>query len=460
MEENKFEKQIQQKMDELKIHPSDSVWEKIAIRLERKKRPNRGILLFLLLFCVFLAGGYFLWNTGQHLTTEGNNSEKNYSEKSIPGIPEIKSNNNSVATNKADPGIKIKKINTVGNGPIKNNINKNSSLRYQLPFAKKIIKINSGENATVVFSKQQEIKEEISENIYPKPGIVQPGEILPENEKINPGIKDSTDNTLNKDVLSNLVSSKEEKANVKDTLKKMQASSETTKHTKKNKWKPGLLFSGGISGVGNNFLGLVNSRSYADLNANGGQAGGPGTIPLAPPSKTKSGFGFMAGVFAERNISAKASLVLGINFKSFNTSNKVGTRNDTTGLFDSRNTVNSYNNHYNFIELPVTLKIRIGRGKNMPLFWQGGLVVSELISSNALQFNPNSGLYYSDNSIFNKTQIGLNTSLSAALFSKQKNSILIGPYFYYSATGLANEGLYNNKHFVFTGLRTEIIFGK
>ena len=99
----------------------------------------------------------------------------------------------------------------------------------------------------------------------------------------------------------------------------------------------------------------------------------------------------MAGVFAERNISAKTKLVLGINFKSFNTSNKVGIRNDTTGLYNSQNSVNTYKNHYNFIELPVTLKIQIGRGKNIPLFWQGGFVVSELISSNALQFNPISG---------------------------------------------------------------------
>ena len=69
-------------------------------------------------------------------------------------------------------------------------------------------------------------------------------------------------------------------------------------------------------------------------------------------------------------------------------------------------------------------------------------------------------MYYTNNSIFNKTQIGLNTSISTALFSKQKNSVLIGPYFYYGASRLANEGLYNKKHFVFTGLRTEIIFGK
>ena len=35
MEENKFERQVQQKMDELKILPSDSVWKKIEVRLEK-----------------------------------------------------------------------------------------------------------------------------------------------------------------------------------------------------------------------------------------------------------------------------------------------------------------------------------------------------------------------------------------------------------------------------------------
>ena len=75
MEENKFEKQVQQKMDELKIHPSDSVWEKIEVRIEKRKRSNRGLFLFLLLFFVFLTGGYLLWNINHHSITEGNNSE-------------------------------------------------------------------------------------------------------------------------------------------------------------------------------------------------------------------------------------------------------------------------------------------------------------------------------------------------------------------------------------------------
>ena len=37
MEENSFEKQVQQKMDELKIQPSDSVWGKIEAQIEKKK---------------------------------------------------------------------------------------------------------------------------------------------------------------------------------------------------------------------------------------------------------------------------------------------------------------------------------------------------------------------------------------------------------------------------------------
>jgi hypothetical protein len=457
MEENKFEKQVQQKMDELRIHPSDSVWKRIEVSIEKKKSPNRGLFLLVLLFFVFLAGGYLLWNTVQHSVKEVSNSEKINSEKN--NEISIKEDKDTQAKTNVTPGSINQKNNKVGNTTLMKNTNKNSSQHYNLSAAKRIIKINSGEKATIVLSKQQEVNDEVSENADTKPSIVQPAEIQSENEKIKAEIKDSAYDILNTDSLSKPPSLHDEKAKVKDTLKQILTSPETAKHSKKNKWKPGILISAGISGVGNNFLGLVNSAPYDYLNS---PAAGQGTGPRASawPSGTRSAFGFMAGVFAERNVSAKIKLVTGINFKSFNTSNKVGIRNDTTRFYNSQNSINTYKNHYNFIELPVTLKIQIGRGKNIPLFWQGGLVVSELVSSNALQFNPVSGLYYTNNSIFNKTQIGLNTSISAALLSNQKNSVLIGPYFYYGASRLANEGLYNKKHFVFTGLRTEIIFGK
>lgn len=469
MEENKFERQVQQKMDELKIHPSDSVWEKIAVRIEKKRRPNRGLILFLILFCFFLAGGYLLWDIKQHSTTEINtppkNDNKNNSEKAAN---EISAKENKTAHSETNfiAGSINQKNDVAGKGSEKKNVNRNSSQSYKSPTAKGI-KINSGERVAIAYAKQPKVKQEekdkISENTDDEPKRVQHQDTPPVSEKINDE-KDSADDKLNKDSLLKAPSLQNKMAKAKDTLQQTPSSPAIVKHVKKNRWKPGLLFSGGISSVSNSFLNEDKSLNLTDPNSAGSFP--PGITPQ--PSATKSGFGFMIGAFAEKNISPKTKLELGISFKSFSTSNKVGTRNDTTGFYDYRaqysantyNVYNIYNNHYNFIELPITLKVQLGRGKNLPFFWEGGLLISELISSNALQFNQGSGYYYKDNSFFNKTQIGLNTAISVSLFSKQKNSVLVGPYFYYSASGLANKGLYSNKHFVFTGLRTEIIFGK
>ena len=50
MEENKFEKQVKRKMDELKLQPYEELWSIIANRIEKKKRLGWGFLfLFLLL---------------------------------------------------------------------------------------------------------------------------------------------------------------------------------------------------------------------------------------------------------------------------------------------------------------------------------------------------------------------------------------------------------------------------
>jgi hypothetical protein len=450
MEQNKFEKEVQQKMDELKIHPADSVWEKIEARIEKKKHSNRGLGL-LLLFFIFLAGGYLLWNTSHRSITETNNSGINSPEKK-PG--KISSENNKTVQPETNfnPGSITQPGNATANTRVKKSVNKNPSQYYKLPANKKI---NPGENTIVTF-RQIKVTDDISEEIKAKIVDEQPQENVKNIEEL----KDSTYKNTEPGILPKSIL-KATIAKIKDTSKQALITSESTKHTKKAKWKVGILFSGGISKVGNSFLNEDKSAAVSDPNLSIA-APAPGIV--LQPSATKAGFGFIIGTFAEKNIFSKTKLVLGINFKSFNTSNKVGIRNATTRLYNVQSNItnanDTYTNRYNFIELPVTLKVQIGKGKNVPLFWQGGVVISELISSNALQFDQSSIYYYNDNSIFNKTQFGLNTSISAAVFSKRKNSFLIGPYFYYDVSRLANEGLYNKKHFVFTGLRAEIIFGK
>jgi hypothetical protein len=102
--------------------------------------------------------------------------------------------------------------------------------------------------------------------------------------------------------------------------------------------------------------------------------------------------------------------------------------------------------------------VQLGDNKNFPVFWSGGITLSQLVKSNALQFDASSGIYYKDNSLLNKTQIGFSTGLSTAFLQNQKSALLFGPYFYYAASQLANQEFYNKKHFVFIGLHTEILF--
>ena len=59
MQKNEFEKQVQQKMEELKLHPSDSVWLNIEAHISRKKRRRLAWVFFPILF-MCLCGGYWL----------------------------------------------------------------------------------------------------------------------------------------------------------------------------------------------------------------------------------------------------------------------------------------------------------------------------------------------------------------------------------------------------------------
>jgi hypothetical protein len=132
---------------------------------------------------------------------------------------------------------------------------------------------------------------------------------------------------------------------------------------------------------------------------------------------------------------------------------------DSAGYFLSANAINTYHNYYHFIELPVLFQFKIS-SKKIPMFFSAGVSISNLISSNAVQFNNATRYYYHDNSLFTKTQFGFSTGLSAEFFSKQKRSILIGPYIYYGSGKIANESLYKNEHFSFIGLSSKILFKK
>lgn len=449
MEENKFEKQVQQKMDELKLHPSDSVWEYVKTRIDKRKNQKWGFLVFFFLFVLLLSGGYWLFNSPDHSISKGHEISNNIKKQGGETSSLDKNNaiaekevSNSGTEKKDDANSEVTK--TRRQNLVKREINKGQK------YGNMIVSVNSTEAETVNIPGKN--NDELKLNQVPD----EPGD-SDVNIKATPGLQneltsiDSTKKDLSADKSVTKILEKEV-----DTLAGNN-SKKSFSPPSKNKWSVGFFISGGISHVGNQFLGLGYASADYLQNSNGTGSGG---IQIPSPSKVKNAVGYIGGIFLEKNISSKTKVSFGINYKEFNTSNMVGQKNDTTGNYSARNTQARYYNNFKFIELPLQLKVQLGKSKTLPVFWSGGITLSQLVNSNALQFDPGTGIYYEENSLFNKTQIGLRTGLSIPVFTTQKSTILLGPNFYYATSQLANDGLYNKKHFVFIGLHTEIIFRK
>src|SRR6185312_13421688 len=122
----------------------------------------------------------------------------------------------------------------------------------------------------------------------------------------------------------------------------------------------------------------------------------------------------------EKNISARSKIALGLSYKYYSLINEVGKKVDSllspsAQYFSVSNSYNSftsshaYRNNFHYLEVPVSFELQLNKNKKLPLSWQAGVDVSELIGSNALQFEASPGIYYNDNSMFNKTEFGLHT---------------------------------------------------
>jgi len=472
MEQNNFEKNVQHKLDELKIPPSDSVWTNVEKQIGKKEKDRR-IIFMLFFILILLTGGFWFLNSPENNPYENKQissiKTKDAGKATPPGSI-------SGAVNKQDSSFqKTKKIaginqgNTYLKGFTQNNIKRfrpysenhtgNKNIQKQINFIKQsLIKPNNNYSREAIKADSEislDFENELNEKEYDI------AEIKSKNESEN--IESSLQNRMSIDRFS-------KELKVQKTTRKLIKKTDTSakKTSEKQSWILGITLSGGTSSIGNNSLG----RNYplADMNAGAPQGGG--AYYYYTPSAIKNSAAFTAGILLEKNLSPKTKISLGISYRYYSLVNKVGNKIDSilpapsqyfyssNNYYTSVNSLHSYRNNFHYLELPVSVKFQLNKNKRLPLFWNAGINISQLISSNALQFQSNPGLYYNDNSLINKTQFGLSTGLSATFFSKGKRAFNIGPYFYYGATKLANKGLYNKAHFTFIGLRTEILFQK
>jgi hypothetical protein len=221
-----------------------------------------------------------------------------------------------------------------------------------------------------------------------------------------------------------------------------------------------ILFGLGKTATASSYLGVTANRSYYDnareFSSNvGGQ--GTGNSLTSIPSTIKPATGFYLGFAAEKNITKRSSLSLGLQYQFTSTSMGVGqaiVAADGNKAFATGNS-NSYINKYHFIEIPIDFSTQLSNFKKHNLYVTAGGTLSQLLHTNALQYNNIAGQYFIDNDYFNKTIIGLSAGISINLLKNNKAPLLLGPIVNYSITPLAAKGLYDNSRYGFLGFRLQ-----
>jgi hypothetical protein len=532
MSDHNFEKQIQQKLDELKIPPADTVWSAVQDRIRKDKRRRRGLVLFPLLFLFLGAASYFILedrvfektsasklavadSTSQQTNIPkdgklpGPNKPENIEAGDIPGTLEV-NQNASEGKNPADlwpkEEIPLKQKEQLTKSDFKGapanvngndrSISKRVSVTKDFPKQPAALQKSKGENTgtnkdedsrEIIETHQQPTDDHHSGKKVNEPGPVTQSQIEHAGDSLsdNKAAVDSTGD-LRADSATQLTKKLIADSVLLDVAASPQRSSEEKVNKKKIKW--GFNASAGISNVNDRgfFSGGFLTGVFAEENVlvadvydrsafnNPTMGNIPGPI-VHKPSAIEKGFSFSAGAFFEKNVSKRLSISTGLQYTYYTNSIRVGSRVDSFTAVQNVSgplSVNQYyrsaaasrtyqyTNRYHFIDLPVMLHIQLNRGNHLPILWNGGLSLSYLISTSALHFDSRTGVYYKDNSLFNKLQANLSTGVSFSFFNRSALPLQLGPELRYGLTNLLQKQVSQTRHLLYFGLNTRVYFGK
>jgi hypothetical protein len=492
MQDNDFEKQVHQKMGELRLLPSEAVWEQVEMRLHRKERRRWIIWLPLLLSGLALAG-YFAINAGHllnpkliHAATDKSAQKKINNNVSRPTpdklltlnenqvASSIKRSNSEETFQKAHENISIEtqtgrqrninnskqkfyypaKLITTAISSSTSNINKllikNSTASKTPQFISSDSFVDSHKNKF-----QQYAPEEKTDTSFNTKEIIQDDD----NELIQAEVKELP---LTASLINTSLISIKENPLINITNKQQHQSMG---------WQWGFSFLAGRSSLTNGTLNKIFNGPVREFSASATLSS---NVVYREPYPIRASAGFSAGAFLKKNLSKMFSISIGITYTLYSTSTTVGKKVDSLLLPQPSVAVNqlvsnqyfrigsagSYTNKYHYIEIPVVLQTRLTRNWKLPLYWDLGFSPSRLLTSNALHFDKNRGVYFKDNQLINKAQFNIITGLPATLSLKKKFILQAGPQLQYGFSNVLANEKGSGKHFLFLGLKATVLPGK
>jgi hypothetical protein len=426
--QNNFERQVQQKMEELSFVPSAPVWQNVEKQIRREKDRRR---LLLVLFILLLVGGSsgWWWLQQQDGTSQPNAVGRVQDPAGAPNAPALP------GAEKTKPALEKPSITTTPAGGTQQGIIASPS-RIKAAPAKgtgfgptKENVLASGPYFSVRIGKPsiQGSGNNRSKSLEPVPA-----------EQVIASAPPATDSTARPDVAK-----QETEAIVPTTT---ADSTSLAKQKKKKAWRAELTGSAGISGLGTIFS--PTTEAFSDNAVGMPSTSGPSPLNnRSAASSPQSGFSFSAGLALSRHLGPRLELLAGLEYRYASTRLVVGGRSQGDTVLRNGATVTQfyaspvlqrqrYTNHYHFVSLPLLLRWQLHQ--RLPLHIEGGLAAQYLVSTNALSWDSRSRIYYSGQDMLNRFQLSAQAALLYEL-PLGKNRLLVGPQFQYGLRRLERE---------------------
>lgn len=451
--QNDFEKQVQQKMEELKLVPSRPVWEKVEMQI-RKEKDRRRVLFWIPLLALIGAG---LWiGIDKYAQTSAFKSPAPVKEKSV-GAPAT-GNNAPVESFKTVPAttsghqvLRQSQIESKHFNP--NDVRRTSAnvTESDRAIAKEAI---SKEEKISVPVHNETVKTESTEHIE---------KTRPLKDEAAPNTQANELKSIDTIGVTKPVVNTTTQAGTQDSVSVKAAP--IKKYAISRKWKYGLLVASGWSGLGR--VEFYNGQKSMNAFSSPVTNGGTGQFVSYGPSTIEKGLAFTVGGTAKKQLTRRTAFATGLRYDYYSNTIQVGSQvnqNRTiqnypvstfyysaTQYYSGQTTVlQPYKNQYHFVSMPADMEWQML--KKHPLNLSFGLSFQYLVASNALRYDYTTQSYFHNMSAFNRAQLMSGISMTYSVPLKQK-PLRFGPQIQYGLTRLEKGNADN--HLFSYGLKAE-----
>ena len=449
MHENRFEKQVREKMDQLQFDPLEAVWTSVDLEINKDKKRRRPMFWLFFFSGIALVSGAYFFGHNRDNPVSINKTRQNTNDQKLPAQRgSVSRNEKLIGRSNADHlsnSDHLSNANHVGNTA-------QVGVQFNKPLkAASAKQVNSSRQRTHL--NEEHISDETANEGMPdNHQVLEPSKLFPAGDQGNN--KDSSS------VKKTEYFSEAEKKKT-DTVAETHLATEKKKQTKSHKWQLGFDATGGFSKIQQSlFKSGGTNPSYSSYSP-GGLITGAG---YGPPSEITAGFSFGAGVFVKKNLSKRFSFSAGLDYQYYSTKIRTGDHfAPSSGSYANSyyvpGNLHGYTNRYRFITMPLSISFQLNKSRRLPVSLIQTASISYLLNSHVLYYDPTANIYYKNNQALNKTQVRMATAILVG-FPFQHSAMAIGPQIQYGLTGLLKKGYGGSEQLFYGGLTFTFVPGK